>query len=55
MYFTVKHAQGESFVVHPKDFGKTISVPVSPPRDIPVDLHIKVKPAPTIQTTRSDN
>ncbi|XP_023337047.1 Bardet-Biedl syndrome 2 protein homolog isoform X4 [Eurytemora carolleeae] len=33
--------EGESFVVHPKDFGKNISVPVSPPRDIPVDLHIK--------------
>jgi len=33
--------EGESFVVHPKEVSSTIAVPVSPPRDIPVDLHIK--------------
>ena len=35
--------QGESFVVHPKEISNTISVPVSPPKDILVDLHIKVR------------
>jgi len=34
--------EGESFVVHPKEVSSTISVPISPPRDLPVDLHIKV-------------
>ena len=33
--------EGECHVVHPRDPSTTISVPIYPPRDIPVDLHIK--------------
>ena len=33
---------GECHVVHPKEPATTINVPIFPPKDIPVDLHIKV-------------
>ena len=33
--------EGECHVVHPRDPSSTITVPIYPPRDIPVDLHIK--------------
>jgi Bardet-Biedl syndrome 2 protein len=33
--------EGECHVVHPREAGETIPVPICPPRDIPVDLHIK--------------
>jgi len=33
--------QGESHVVHPKEVSSSVSFPICPPRDIPVDLHIK--------------
>ena len=34
--------EGECHVVHPKEPTTTINVPIFPPKDIPVDLHIKV-------------
>ena len=34
--------EGECHVVHPKEPSTTINVPIFPPKDIPVDLHIKV-------------
>ena len=34
--------EGECHVVHPKEPATTINVPIFPPKDIPVDLHIKV-------------
>ena len=33
---------GECHVIHPKAPATTIQVPIFPPKDIPVDLHIKV-------------
>ena len=33
--------EGECHVVHPKEPYQSIVVPIYPPRDIPVDLHIK--------------
>ena len=33
--------QGESHVVHPKELSSSISIPLHPHRDVPIDLHIK--------------
>ena len=33
--------KGESHVVHPKEVSSSISIPLFPPRDVPIDLHIK--------------
>jgi hypothetical protein len=33
--------EGECHVIHPKEPATTINVPIFPPKDIPVDLHIK--------------
>lgn len=33
--------EGECHVVHPKEPYSSVAVPIFPPRDIPVDLHIK--------------
>lgn len=33
--------EGECHVIHPKDPASTIHVPIYPPKDIPIDLHIK--------------
>ena len=33
--------EGECHVVHPKEAFQSLSVPIYPPRDIPVDLHMK--------------
>ena len=33
--------QGESHVVHPKEVTSSISIPLFPPREVPIDLHIK--------------
>ena len=38
--------EGECHVVHPKEPTTTINVPIFPPKDIPVDLHIKVSDSP---------
>ena len=35
--------EGECHVLHPKEPADTIQVPIFPPKDIPVDLHIKVR------------
>lgn len=34
---------GESFVIHPQqpELSNMLQIPIYPPRDIPVDLHIK--------------
>jgi len=44
MIFAEGIFEGESHVVHPleSDLSSSIRVPLTPPRDIPVDLHIKV-------------
>ena len=34
--------EGESHVVHPKEVSSTLSIPLNPLRDVPIDLHIKV-------------
>ena len=36
--------QGESLVVHPRDshVSGQVNVPLFPPKDVPVDLHVKV-------------
>jgi len=33
--------EGECHVLHPNEPASTIAVPIFPPKDIPVDLHIK--------------
>ena len=40
-YFLHFLLQGESHVVHPKELSSSISIPLHPHRDVPIDLHIK--------------
>jgi len=43
MIFAEGIFDGESYVVHPQpaELSNTISIPIFPPKDIPIDLHIK--------------